>query len=118
MATSTIIMNSRSHPGDSSKEIIKGEKFAGDGFYGRSDGFHTVQYNLTRFIGNVVIQATLSTQPEEKDWFTLPETRYVLSSEDKNANGSFVYNFTGNYVWVRAVATYVNGTINKVLMNH
>ena len=29
-----------------------------------------------------------------------------------------ISNFTGNFVWVRAVATYTAGAINRVLFNH
>ena len=41
----TILTNSV-HPGDSTIVTVVGEKYKGDGFYGRADGFHTVQYNV------------------------------------------------------------------------
>ena len=34
-------------------KLHSGEKFKGDGYYGRSDGLHTVQVNLTGFLGDM-----------------------------------------------------------------
>mgnify|MGYP000901047855 CR=1 FL=1 len=45
MAQSETILSNQSHPGDSTIESHTGEKFKGDGYYGRADGLHTVQYN-------------------------------------------------------------------------
>ena len=54
MAQSETILSENTHPGDSTTvETVTGEKYKGDGYYGRSDGFHTVQYNINGFIGTV-----------------------------------------------------------------
>jgi hypothetical protein len=58
------ILSNQTHPGDSTPTIVTGEQFKGDGYYGRSDGFHSVQYNLAGFIGTIEIQATLAVSPE------------------------------------------------------
>ena len=47
MANSETILSANTHPGDSTVTTVTGEKFKGDGYYGRSDGFHTVQYSLS-----------------------------------------------------------------------
>lgn len=118
-ATSTTILSIQSHPRDSSTVSVTGEMYQGDGYYSRSDGFHTVQYNVEGFIGELVIQATLATSPINADWFTLPTTRHTSTATDTdNSDGSFVKNFTGNYVWVRVIATFTDGTINSVFLNH
>ena len=44
MANSETILTSNTHAGDSTIETVVGNKFKGDGYYGRSDGFHSVQY--------------------------------------------------------------------------
>ena len=51
MSSSETIMSNQVHAGDSTTTTVTGEKFKGDGYYGRSDGFHTVQYNLADFNG-------------------------------------------------------------------
>ena len=71
MANSETILSANTHPGDSANTVITGEKFKGDGYYGRSDGLHTVQVDLAGFIGKVAMQGTLATNPVEADWFTL-----------------------------------------------
>lgn len=119
-STSENILTNQVHPGDSSVETITGDKYKGDGYYGRSDGFHSVQYNLTGFIGTIVMQATLAVTPTDEDWFTLTGTQHVSAdAEGINSSGGFIYNFTGNYVWVRAyVSNWTDGSINSILLNH
>jgi len=120
MAQSETILSAQTHPGDSTNETVTGEKYKGDGYYGRSDGFHTVQYTVDGFIGSIDIQATLAIEPTSDDWFTLSGTN-LLSTDDSSdyANGSFMYNFTGNYVWVRAyVSNWTDGTVEKITLNH
>ena len=67
MANSETILSANTHPGDSTVTTVTGEKFKGDGYYGRSDGFHTVQYSLSGFIGTVTMQGTLATAPGAAD---------------------------------------------------
>lgn len=119
MANSEIILSAQSHPGDSSTETVIGEQFKGDGYYSRSDGFHTVQYNIAgddnnAFSGTIEIQATLATNPTDADWFTIDGTVKTYSQE----YGSTLKNFTGNYVWVRAKAVFTDGSINSITLNH
>ena len=115
-ATSEIILSATTHPGDSTVETVVGEKYKGDGYYGRSDGLHTVQINVTGVAGTVKIQGTLATEPADADWFDIDGTTYDSTTAGKD--GAFIYNFTGNFVWVRASVTYTDGTINSILLNH
>ena len=134
-AISETIYNTETHPGDFSVESRTGEKFKGDGFYNRADGFHTVQWNLTNFIGSISIQGTLAVDPEESDWFqvrlgnnnefvvdtTGKITKLVLSSivYTESTTNSFSYNFIGNYVWIRAkIEDWTAGSINSVILSH
>ena len=118
MAQSETILSAQTHPGDSTTETVTGEKFKGDGYYGRSDGFHTVQYTLTGFVGTIDIQATLAVDPADADWFTIYTQAYPVVN-DEGTTGSFMTNFTGNYVWVRAyVNNWTDGTVNSIQLNH
>jgi hypothetical protein len=112
MSNSTTILTANTHPGDSTTETITGEKFKGDGYYGRADGFHTVQYNLLAFNGTIKMQGTLAVTPTDNDWFDITNTDVTGS------DGNFFKNFTGNFVWVRVLAVYTSGAVNSVLLNH
>ena len=111
-SNSEIILSNQVHPGDSVVTTVTGEKYKGDGYYGRADGFHTVQYNVTGFSGTIKMQGTLATTPVETDYFD------ITGTDSTGSNGSFFKNFTGNYVWVRAVVTYTDGTVQSILLNH
>jgi hypothetical protein len=117
MANSEIILSANTHPGDSAETVVTGEKFRGDGYYGRSDGFHTVQYDIEDFIGTVAIQATLAVDPVNTDWFTVYTQAYPVVN-DEGTSTSIIANFTGNYVWIRSVVTYTDGTVNSIRLNH
>ena len=113
MATnSEIILSAQTHPGDSSSEVVIGSKFKGDGYYGRSDGLHTVQYNLSGFTGTLIIEGTLEVDPADSDWFSVHSG--ALEQETNNT----IVSFTGNYVWIRAKIIYTDGTLNSITLNH
>ena len=117
---SQILLTTQTHPGDSSVETITGDKYKGDGYYSRADGLHTVQYNLNGFTGSINIQATLAIDPVDADWFTVTSTEHTADNDSSsNRDGGHIYNFTGNYVWVRAyVSNWTDGTIRSILMNN
>lgn len=119
-AISQTLYETETHPGDSTLEKRVGDPFKGDGFYNRVDGFHTVQYVFTNFVGKIKIQATLAIDPQEKDWFSLPETELELEEDENNLEAkSVARNFTGNYVWLRAVIeNWSQGSVNKILLSH
>tara|TARA_R110000851_G_scaffold54041_1_gene127866 strand:+ start:4545 stop:4922 length:378 start_codon:yes stop_codon:yes gene_type:complete len=100
------------HPGDSTTESRTSEKYKGDGYYGRSDGLHSVQYTYSGITGVITIQGTLATNPVEADWFDVHT--YTAAQE----TASKIASFTGNYVWVRAKVVYTDGTISSIKLNH
>ena len=114
------------HPGDSTPRTYTSESVRGDGFYGRSDGFHTVQINVQDFTGDITFQGTLVPQPEESDWFTImilndktPCDDSTLYFSDDSTTTNIMKNFIGNYVWVRAyVNNWTTGNIHSILLNH
>ena len=79
-------------------------------------GFHTVQMNVNGVAGTIQIQGTLATTPAEADYFNIAGALYDSTTAGKD--GSFVFNFTGNFVWIRAVLVYTDGTVNSVLLNN
>jgi hypothetical protein len=104
-------------------QIYYSEPVKGDGYYGSSDGLHTVMYTMVpdtyiNFIGTLTMQASLAAQPVEGDWFSIDG---VTSSYNPTSNVQTTqidyYNFTGNFVWVRGVVAISAGTAS-ILYNH
>jgi len=130
---SETILTANTHPGDSTIETVTGDKFKGDGYYGRSDGLHTIQVNLAGFLGDVQLQGTLAVDPTADDWFTvrlgsgqtIDTTGKIFNAITSkleytdNETSSKTYNFTGNYVWIRVkISNWTDGTVNSIQMNH
>lgn len=109
---SEILLSSTTHAGDSTVQTVTSNVTKGDGYYGRSDGLHTVQYTYTGFTGSILIQATLVTEPSEEDWFTVHTHATFAETSSK------ITNFTGNYVWIRAVVNFTDGTVSSIVLNH
>lgn len=96
------------------------DRVKGDGYFGGSDGFHTVTYNTNQyFIGTATMQATLSSEPVETDWFNVENTSQVYHEFDvrTESNVNF-FNFVGNFVWVRSSIQIEAGTVMAVQYNH
>ena len=70
-SNSETIISNQTHVGDSSVQTHTGEKFKGDGYYGRSDGLHTLQVDLNGFLGNIELQGTLAINPTADDYFPI-----------------------------------------------
>src|SRR6056300_1101257 len=96
----TIAAVTQTPEADSTQTVLTTDKVKGDGYYKGGDGLHTVHYSVTDFSGTVKMQASLATSPAGSDWFDIAG------------------NFTGNFVWLRAVATYTNGRINSIKVNY
>ena len=106
-----IILSATSY---NNQSTVTGERFKGDGYYGRSDGLHTVAYYLDGFVGVVKIQGTLATDPLEGDWFDVDGTTVGDGSTVLTENT--FKNFTGNFMWIRvAITDFAAGTVSKIL---
>lgn len=98
--------------------IFKSLPEKGDGYFGASDGVHTVTYTVTpNFQGNLSVQATLATDPQETDWFTVTNTTVTYAQPIVPATTTTNYtNFSGNFVWVRARVERPNNPPNGAVM--
>jgi hypothetical protein len=101
-------------------QIYLSEKAKGDGYFGNSDGLHTVMYTASSaFVGTVTMQATLATSPAENDWFNVSGTTSTYRVlDDRSASTVDSYNFTGNFVWVRGYVAIDAGSVFMVQYNH
>ena len=129
-ATATTLIASTTHGTatgnyDGSSIAFQSDSAKGDGYYGYSDGLHTVSWQVTSFIGDIKIQASLVETPGTGDWFdvTITDpagTTYTSPYDGSTAQTAHVaYNFTGNFVNVRAsITNFTAGTINKLRFNY
>jgi len=101
-------------------QVYLSVKAKGDGYFGASDGLHTVMYVAdTNFQGTINMQATLATDPIEADWFTIDNTIVTYTqNDDRNTSTVDMRNFTGNFVWVRGKVTIDNGSVLYIQYNH
>lgn len=68
--TNTVLMmgNSQEHAN------LTGKPCKADGWYGHTDGLHTVVIQVVNFTGRVYVEASLSMEPTEDDWFPIALT--------------------------------------------
>ena len=95
------------------------DKTKGDGYFSQPDGVHTVAYQVVNqvdstddFIGTIKMQGSLATTPTEDDYFDISGTTYTADQSTTIAS----FNFTGNFVWVRAKITTTNASGNPSLV--
>ena len=102
-ATSVAIPSAAVAPDGSN--LFKSTPEKGDGYFGSADGLHTVTYTITpNFAGTLTMQASLASAPVEADWFNVNNTTVEYNTITIPATTTTNYvNFTGNFVWVRAV---------------
>ena len=109
------------------------EKLPAGGYYGLGSVTHTVAYCIEgSFLGTCTMQASITPNPSESDWFTLPETiKQYNGTETTGGAGisggfsgsvshptqtdSFV--FTGTYAWVRSRLDICRGTLQAIKLN-
>jgi hypothetical protein len=131
-SSSTVVLD---YPNTGTTALIYASNpIKGDGYFGGSDGFHTVQVDINQFIGKIEMQGSLASAPQESDWFSVVlgtntmsiDTTGLLTEESISSveystatTNIKSYNFTGNYVWVRAkVSDWTEGTVNSIRINH
>jgi hypothetical protein len=122
-ATSVSIPSAASAPDGSF--VFKSNPQKGDGYYGSSDGLHTVTYTVTpNFVGTLTSQATLATSPIENDWFNIvgSSVNYDQLVNPVASTTTNYVNFSGNFVWCRALVHRadipVNGSVMFINYNH
>ena len=95
------------------------DKTKGDGYYSQPDGVHTVVYQVLNrgdstddFNGTVKMQGSLATTPTEDDFFDIADTTFTSDQSTTIAT----FNFTGNFVWVRAKVETTNASGNGAMI--
>lgn len=103
----TLLVSYTNTPG-----TVTSDKQKGAGYHNITDSLHTLVYSVASFKGSIKLQATLLVDPTEADWFDIPETE--LGGDSSVFTAVQPINFTGNFVWIRAVYTLEDGAISGI----
>lgn len=131
----------------SSQWEVVGQPIRADGFFGNTDGLHTVSLTVKNFIGGFRLQGTLSLTPTEEDWFDIvlqgynccvtdstvrfPLDEFQPTGDNGGDSGTIAFTFIGNFTMLRArqERTYISelppnfnefqnfGVIDRVLLS-
>jgi hypothetical protein len=100
--------------------VFSSLKVRGEGYYNGGDGLHTVAYTASRYFeGTIKVQATLAAEPQEPDWFDVKNTQVTYTTQDERTSNTVdIFNFTGNFVWVRGQILIDSGSVLSIQYNH
>ncbi len=100
---------------DGSSQDWAGVAQEASNYYRGRGGLQTVLINVTNFVGQIIIEATLDSVAETAIWF---ET-YTYGDLNTPVTDYHPVNIQGNFVWLRArVVGFDSGTINSVTVSY
>ena len=101
------------NPGNGAPYTVTGEAQPAAADYLGNQDLQTVNYALSNCTGNIIIEATLASNPTDTDWFKVYEFEAVT------ANTSTYTNIDGNFVYIRAkVEDFNNGIVNFIKVSY
>lgn len=111
------------YPALTSYDVVGEKKPAAAYILGNKD-LQTVNINLAGVTGNIVIQASLATDPAEIDWFNVYELEANVAAPANTAANIAAYtneavNINGNFVWMRAeVLDFQAGVVQYIKLSY
>ena len=128
MAQSTTLIllpqTSYVNPGNGAPYTVEGNSQTAASYYLSNQDLQTVNLSLTNCTGNIIIEATLATNPQETDWFSVYELDANANAASNTApqiasNASTYTNIEGTFVYMRAVVEdFQGGTVNYVKLSY
>ena len=101
------------NPGNGAPYTVTGNTQPAASYYLGNQNLQTVNISTTFCTGNIVIEATLASNPVEADWFP------VYNLPTSNTNTSTYTNITGTFVYMRAVIEdFSYGGVNYVQLSY
>ena len=101
------------NPGNGAPYTVTGNTQPAASYYLGNQNLQTVNISTTTCTGNIVIQATLVSRPNEADWFP------VYNLPTSNTNTSTYTNITGTFVYMRAVIQdFSYGGVNYINISY
>jgi hypothetical protein len=112
------------NPGNGAPYTVTGNSQPAAAYYLGNQDLQTVNISLTNCTGNIIIQATLATTPQEIDWFSVYELDANANASPNSApqlasNTSMYTNVQGNFVFMRAkVQDFQGGGVNYIKLSY
>jgi hypothetical protein len=121
--------------GISGTQIFTSMKEQGAGYYGTTNGLHTLVVATTpSFRGTATVQATLTTDPQEADWFNVSPAEFTYTALSPgyipgqligaNPNGTSpgprndYSTFNGQFTWLRTRIAIDEGAVLSIKYNY
>lgn len=110
--------------GNGSPYTVVGDNQPAAAYYLSNQDLQTVNYNFSQVTGNLVIQATLATTPQDVDWFSVFEVDANANAAPGSnsyiaSNASAFTNIEGTFVFMRAVVQdFQGGVVNYVKLSY
>ena len=125
-ATTLILLPETSYqnPGNGAPYTVTGNTFPAAAYYLGNKDLQTVAVKLNQVVGNIVLEATLATNPTTTDWFEVykleANTNAPANTAPQIASNASVYtNIEGNFVYMRAkIEDFDNGTVHYVKLSY
>lgn len=112
------------NPGNGAPYTVTGNSQPAAAYYLGNRDLQTVNISLTDCVGNIVLQASLATAPNESDWFDVYKLEANKNAPTNsvpynNSNASTYTNVEGNFVYMRALMEdFSYGIINFVKLSY
>jgi hypothetical protein len=112
------------NPGNGAPYTVVGNTFPAAAYYLGNKDLQTVNIKLDQVVGNIIIEATLATQPTITDWFNVykleANNNAPANTEPQLASNSSTYtNIEGNFVYMRAkIENFDYGIVNYVKLSY
>lgn len=112
------------NPGNSSPYTVTGNSQPAAAYYLGNQDLQTVALKLTNCTGNIVLEASLASNPTSNDWFKVYELEANVNAPSNSApqiasNASVYTNVQGNFVFMRAkVQDFAGGTVQYVKLTY
>lgn len=112
------------NPGNGAPYTLTGNTQPAAAYYLGNKDLQTVSLKLIGATGNIVVEASLASQPSDIDWFRVYEfeanANAPANTEPQIASNASVYtNIEGNFVYLRAkVEDFQGGTVQYVKVSY
>jgi len=126
-STTLILLPQTTYFGGANANVytVTGNTYPAAAFYLGNKDLQTVNISLTNCVGNIVIEASLASQPSSNsDWFKVYELEANANAQANTApqiasNASMYTNIEGNFVYMRAkVEDFAYGIVNFVKLSY
>ncbi len=125
--TTTLILfpeTAYQNPGNGAPYTVTGETRPAAAYYLGNQDLQTVNFKLSNCTANIVIQATLASEPSNTDWFKVYEfvanaNAVPNSASQIGSNASTYTNIEGNFVYMRArIEDFQGGVVQFVKLSY